>query len=155
MTLQGRYLAYDSKQLDFAPGLFIPIQIVNGDPLIAATVDLLTRYALSDGLFLRFGQGAIPIGLSPAFSLAIAANGGIGYQITSKAVIFADLNVLTLLLAPDAAITGLWETLSLSAGGQYTPTRQWDVGGVLTLNNTWSVQRSFAFTFTVYGRYRF
>jgi hypothetical protein len=154
LLLQGHYLAYDTKEFDIAPGLVLPILAIDGAPFVAV-IDLPSRYVLSDGLFLRFGQGALPITFSPDFGLAIAANGGVGYQITGEAVVFGDLNVLTLTLAPAAHLGGPWETLALSLGGQYTPMKELDVGAVLNLGNTWSADGSFVFGLSLYGRYRF
>jgi hypothetical protein len=154
ILLHGHYLAYDSKDFDIAPGLLVPIFTVDGAPF-GVVIDLPSRYVLSDGLFLRFGQGALPIGLSPDFSLSLVATGGVGYQINPRTVLFADLNVLNILVIPDFQASGLWEVLNLSLGAQYTPVREWDVGAALNLTNVWEAENSFGFGLNVYGRYRF
>jgi hypothetical protein len=154
LTLNGHYLALDTKEFDIAPGVILPLGLYEGAPF-GLVIDLPSRYVLSDGLFLRFGQGAVPITLSPDFALAISANGGLGYQIDNKTVLFADTSVFTLALAPDTAVTGLWDVLVLSLGGQYSPTKDWDVGATLGLSNAWGVENSFGYGLNLYGRYRF
>jgi hypothetical protein len=154
LVLQGHGLAYDSKEVDFAPGLVLSLPFSEG-AFYTAVVDLPTRVVLPEGFFLRFGQGAVPVTFSPDFALAIVGNGGVGFQADPKVALFADTSLFTLLLAPDAAITGPWETLTLSLGGQYSPTREWDAGAALGLANTFGVQDSFGVGLTGFGRYRF
>lgn len=154
LVLEGHGLAYDSKETDFAPGLVVPITFNNGLGL-AAIVDLPARVVLPAGMFVRFGQGAIPVTLAPNFGLQLNANAGFGYQVNNKTAFFIDASLLSLLIAPDAGISGPWDNLSLALGGQYTPTRQWDAGGLLGLANQFGVDNGFGFALTGFGRYRF
>lgn len=155
LTLQGHGLAYDSKDTDFAPGLLVPINTLGGQLTMAAIVDLPTRIVLPEGMFIRFGQGALPVYLAPNFGLALAGNGGFGIQVDNKTAFFADLNAFTLSLAPDVVFSGPWNNLNVSLGGQYSPTRQWDAGGILGLSNAFGVEDGFGFSIAGFGSYRF
>lgn len=154
IVVQAHWLAYDEKYFDFAPGLVIPFTFSKGAGF-GATIDLTSRYVVSKTVFLTFGQGAIPVIASPDFGLAVVANGGVGYQVGKPTVLFADTSVFTLLLAPDVDVTGLWETLVLGVGGQYSPTPEWDIGARLTLGNTWSVSDSLTFGLGAFAKFRF
>jgi hypothetical protein len=154
LILQGHGLAYDSKEVDFAPGLVLSLPFSQG-AFYTAVIDLPTRVVLPEGFFLRFGQGAVPVTLSPDFGLAIVGNGGVGFQIDPKVALFADTSLFTLTLAPDAAISGPWNNLWLSIGGQYSPTRAWDAGAALGLSNSFGVPDSLGIGLTGFGRYRF
>jgi len=154
ITLQAHYLSYDTKQLDFAPGLVLPLAFYNQAPF-SAVVDLPCRYVLDNGLFLRFGQGAVPVGLSPDFSLAVVGNGGIGYQVIAPFELFVDTSLITLALAPDAAVSGIWQTLAFDLGGQYSPTKDWDIGARLNGTNVWKVDNSFLWSVALFANYRF
>jgi hypothetical protein len=155
LTLQGHYLAYDSKLLDFAPGLVIPLNF--GDAVgIGIAVDLSTRYLIPDSkFFLRFGDGAIPLGVSPDFTLGLNVNGGVGYQATKQFVGTLDLQPIAITLAPEANATGLWDYVSMTLGGQYTFTRNADAGLNLSYFNTWAGEDGYGLGITGYGRFRF
>jgi hypothetical protein len=154
LGLRAHYLSYDTKQLDFAPGLLLPLSFAKGAGL-AATVDLPARYVLDNGLFLRFGQGAIPIGLSPDFSLTLVGNGGLGYQVVPAFELFVDTSLVAIRLTPDADFTGIWDTLIFDLGGQYSPTKDWDIGARLNGSNVWKVDNSFYWSLALFGNYRF
>lgn len=148
------WLAYDSKEFDFAPGLSIPL--VFTDPaVVGLTVDLFGRYVLSEGWFIYFGQGAIPIVVGDPLSLSIAGNAGVGWQINKATVATLDLQPIVIVLAPDAAATGLWDYLSTAIGVQYSPVREWDIGGKIGIFNIWDLDESLVFSITPYARFRF
>lgn len=154
VIVQAHWLAYDTKFFDFAPGLVIPFVFSDGAPF-GTVIDLTCRYVASKTVFLTFGQGAVPVGVSPDFSFGISANGGIGLQVSKPTVLFADTSVFTLYLAPDAVATGFWETLVLNLGAQYSPTPEWDIGGKLALGNTWELDGSLSIGVIAYGKVRF
>jgi len=152
--LRAHYLSYDSKKLDFAPGILVPLSFVSQAPF-GVTVDLPCRELLNNGLFLYFGQGAVPIGLSPGFSLSAVGNGGIGYQVTPPVELFLDTTLVTITLAPDGNFTGIWDALAFNLGGQYSPGNAWDIGAKLHGTNVWSVQNSFLWSIGLFVNYRF
>lgn len=155
LTLRGHYLAYDSKLFDVAPGALFPVGLQDGFP-IQLILESPCRYLLTDEFYLYFGQGAIPITLSPNFALSISANGGVGYQLNKEVAFFADTQVLGLLIAPEAGVTGPWQALVLNGGAQYTPIRELDLGGRLTVTAPWeALDAGLNLTLNGYLRYRF
>jgi hypothetical protein len=154
-TLRGHYLAYDSKFLDVAPGLVIPLNFV-GDTSIAVQIDVSTRYLIPDTkVFLRFGDGAIPLGVSPDFTLGLNVNAGVGYQFTKQFVGTFDTRLLAIQLAPDVNAQGPWDVVDLLFGGQYTFTRNADAGLLLRYANLWDVDEEYSLGISGYGRFRF
>ena len=155
LTLRGHYLAYDSRLFDAAPGVLFPVGLQEGFP-IQLIFESPCRYLLTDELYLYFGQGAVPITLSPGFAMAISANGGVGYQLNKEVAFFADTQLLSLVLAPEAGVTGPWQTLVLNGGAQYTPIRELDVGGRLNVSTAWeAIDLSLNLSLNGYVRYRF
>jgi hypothetical protein len=156
LTLQGHYLAYDSKQFDFAPGLTIPLVFAD-DFGLGVGIDLNSRYVLKGSkFFFRFGQNAINLGVTGDFSATISGNGGVGYQVSKEFVATLDTNVFSLAFAGgDAAFSGPWEYLTFGLGGQYTINRNADVGAVLSYGNFWELEEDFQLGVTGYGRIRF
>jgi hypothetical protein len=156
LVLQGHYLAVDERDFDWAPGLQVPVfRDAFGDVGLGVTLDLPGRYIVSDQVFFTFGQGAVPIGLTGDVTMAIVANGGIGFQVDKSILIFADTSVLTLLLIPDADITGIWDYLTLRAGVQYAIDRNIDVGGALSVFNVWQDSDFLTIGIDAFGRFRF
>ncbi len=153
LNLQAHYLAYDTKEFDFAPGLLVPLVLADGAGFNVA-LDLPCRYVLNDVLFFYFGNGAVPIAISPDFSLALQANGGAGFQVDKGLVITVDTSVFTMLVVPDVDFTGLWDFLVLNAGVQYSWSREWDVGARLGIVNFWEGGDP-AVAVSLYGAYRF
>jgi hypothetical protein len=147
------FLAWDSKDFDFAPGVSIPLAFVD-ETGIGVLVDLSSRYVLSDGWFVYFGQGAIPLGVSPDVTLALNVNGGVGLQANPKTALTLDLNPISILVAPDFTATGIWDYLTLNFGAQYTPAREWDVGARLGVLTVWGAETS-VITISPYARFRF
>jgi hypothetical protein len=155
LGLQAHYLAHDTKPFDFAPGILVPLVLAEGAGFSVA-IDLPCKYVTpSNGFFFRFGQGAIPVTLSPDFGLAIAGNGGVGFQFDAKSALTVDLNVFQFALAPDSGATGLWDGLNTTIAFQYTPVRVWDIGARLGLSNQFGVEDSFLFNVAAFGAYRF
>lgn len=147
------WLAWDSKEFDFAPGLSIPLAFVE-DTSVSVLVDLTSRYVLSDGWFVYFGQGAIPIGVSPAATLGLNVNGGVGWQLNPRTAFTLDLTALSFDIAPVAVASGIWEFFNPTLGVQYTPTREWDVGARVGLYKVWDLD-GVAFTIAPYAAFRF
>ena len=153
ITPRVAWLAYDSKEFDFAPGVSIPLFF--GDATaVGVLIDLNSRYVLSDGWFLYFGQGAVPLTVSPDFALGLNVGGGAGWQISKEAVLTLDSNLIQLTLVPDAAISGIWEVLNLRLGGQYSPSRNVDVGASLGVASLLGNDLT-TFSITPYGTFRF
>ena len=155
--LRVAWLAWDSKEFDFAPAVTIPLLFVD-DPTIGVNIDLFGRYVLSEGWFLFFGQNALNVAVAPGFGLEINVGGGAGYQINGKTALLFGIEPLTLILVPpgggDPAVTGIWETFNVFATIQYSPAREWDIG--LTLSPTYLVPlETFVFGANAYARFRF
>lgn len=154
LHVQVHWLAYDSKDFDFAPGVVVPFYFTDGAPF-GANIDLTSRYVIDDQFFLTFGQGAIGLVASPDFGLSINGHGAFNWQVDKPIVLFLDTTVFSLLLAPDVDVTGLWETLNVGIGGQYTAARTVDVGARLSYVDTFKVEDEFTFAALLYGRFRF
>lgn len=153
INLRGHYLAYDSKELDFAPGLNVPLILADGAGF-GATIDLSTRYVLNEVVYFYFGQGAIPVLFSPDFALSVQASGGAGFQVDKSLVFMVDTTPFVLRLTPDTDVSGIWDVLTLNATGQYSWDRNGDVGVRLGITKIWEFDPT-AFSATLYGRYRF
>jgi len=152
LPIDAHFLAVDTKSVDFAPGIIVPLLFIDGAPF-GVTLDAPTRIVVDDKLFFSFGQGAIPLIFSPDFGMAISGNGGVFYQLRKDVVLGADTNVFNLFLAPDAAFSGPWDVLQLGLLGQYSWSQMGDVGARINLTNTWG--DAFVFATTAYGTFRF
>lgn len=155
--VRAAWLAWDSKDFDFAPAVTIPL-VFEGDTGIGVNIDLLGRYVLSEGWFLTFGQGAINMLVAPDFGLGINVSGGAGYQFSPKAALLFGTTPLFITLVPagggDVAALGIWDVFNLYATIQYTPSRQWDVG--LTVAPTYFVDaEALSMGFDIFARFRF
>lgn len=162
LALQGHYLAYDSKQFDFAPGLRIPLRFPRNeteDLGLGVTIDLGSRYVLKGSKFwFRFGNAALDLIVQPEFGLSVNGNGGVGYQVSKEFVAILDTTVFSMISPPgggDIAFTGPWETFGFALTGQYTINRNGDVGVMLNYSNNWDAEDDFALDVTAYGRIRF
>lgn len=154
-TLEGHYLAYDTKRFDVAPGLVIPLNFVD-DTAIGVQIDATSRYLVQGSpFFFRFGQGVVNVAVSPDFGLAVSANGGVGYQINKTFVATLDTSLLTIQLTGDSGVTGLWDYFTFRLGGQYTVNRNADVGVTLNYGNILDVDEDYVLGLTGYGRIRF
>jgi hypothetical protein len=153
ITLEAHFLAYDSSEFDFGPGVRIPLTFVDGAQ-VGAQIDLTSRWVPSD-FFLVFGQNAIDVVAASEVGLNINGNVRLGYQVSKPAALFLDTNVFSLALAPDSGFTGLWEYINLGIGGQYTPTRTVDLGAALTYVNFWELEGANAVGLNLYGKIRF
>jgi hypothetical protein len=154
ITLQGHYLAVDTKDLDFAPGLVLPLVLAEGAGF-GAVIDLPTRYVLNDKVFFTFGQGAVPLTFSPDFGLAVQATGGVYVQADKGLVFGVDTTPFVLTIAPTAAVSGVWDVLIVDGLAQYSWDRAWDVGVRIGLVNVWGVDDALRVSATAYGRFRF
>ena len=76
LNLEGHYLLVDTKELDWAPGLRLPLVLADGAGF-GVVIDLPGRYVLNDLVFFTFGRDAVPLTFAPDFGLQIAANGGV------------------------------------------------------------------------------
>lgn len=154
LPIDAHYLAVDTETFDWAPGIVLPLTFVDGAGF-GVVLDLPARYVLNDTVFFTFGQGAIPLRFSPDFALSIAGNGGVGFQVDKAIALGLDTSVLTINLAPDVTATGLWDFLNLGLYGQYSFSRNADLGLRINLFNAWGVSDSFIGSGTVYGAFRF
>lgn len=154
-TLEGHYLAYDTKKFDMAPGLVIPLNFTDGTA-VNVQVDLTSRYLVGGSkFFFRFGRGAVGVAVAPDFGLTINGNGGFGYQVNKTVVLTLDTSLFSLALTPETVFTGLWETFNVSVGGQYTFNRYADAGVALNYANILNVDEEYSVGLTGYGRFRF
>lgn len=151
---QVHWLAWDSKDFDFAPGVVVPFTFYE-DASFGANIDLTSRYVVADKFFLKFGQGAIGMVASPDFGLSINGNGSVNWQVDKPILLWLDTTVFSFLLAPDVDITGPWETLNVGIGGQYTASRMIDVGLRLGYVDSWQVKEESDINVLLYGRFRF
>lgn len=156
LALQGHYLAYDTKQFDFAPGLSIPLVFADGVGL-SVGIDLNSRYVLQGSkFFFRFGRDALNLGVTGDFTFGLNANGGVGYQVSKEFVATLDTTVLAIGNGGgDTAVSGPWDYLTFNLGGQYTINRNGDIGVVLNYGNFWEVDEEYSLGLTGYGRIRF
>jgi hypothetical protein len=154
LPIDAHYLAVDTEQFDWAPGLVLPLTFVDGAGF-GVVVDLPARYVLNDTVFFTFGQGALPIRFAPDFVLSLAANGGVGFQVDKAVALGLDTNVFTINIAPAFAGTGIWDFLNLGAYGQYSFNRNADLGLRLNVFNAWGVDDTLAVNATLFGAYRF
>lgn len=137
INLEVHALAVDGKVFDFAPGLSVPIVIQDGAPFTFA-LDATSRAVVGKKVFLYFGNDAIPVTITPDVGLGIAANGGLGFQLSKRTVLTLDTSLATLTVLPDVGVTGVWETFVGNAALQVSPGRRSDVGLRATVTNGWS-----------------
>ena len=132
LVLEGHLLVADGKEVDFAPGVEVPLSFAEGSPFVLI-LDAPVRYRASKKVFITFGDDAVPIffGRTQTVGRRRSPHGtrpprsrGMRHSTTrstGKTVIFAEANLVNLLLAPDVEVTGIWDALQLTLGGQYTP----------------------------------
>ncbi len=157
VTLRGHYLAVDGKKFDWAPGVLLPISFQQGAPF-GVVLDLPGRLLVGDRAFLYFGNGAIPITISPDFALSIVGNGGVGVQFSKITALMVGLNVFDVLAvnpAGDPVVSGVWEVLNVDATLQFTPSDTVDVGLRAGVTNVWEQEGSLAPSAGVFGAVRF
>ena len=154
VLLSANFLAVDGKEFDWAPGISLPIVTTEGAGFSFA-LDLPARAVMGEQVFLFFGNNAIPIRVSPDFSLGLAGNGGIGVQFRKDTALLVGTNVFVATIVPDATVSGIWEVFTLSGTLQYTPSRTFDVGLTLNVANTWDVADTLVVGVSAYGAFRF
>lgn len=135
--IEAHVLAVDGKNFDWAPGLSVPISLADGAGFGLA-IDLTSRVLAGKKVFVFFGNDALPITITPDVGVGIAANGGLGFQVSKGTVILIDTSLATLSILPDVAVTGAWETFIGNAAVQYSPARRTDIGIRANVANTWS-----------------
>lgn len=154
LPIDAHYLAVDTEKFDWAPGIVLPLTFQEGAGF-GVLLDLPGRYVINDTVFVTFGQGAVPLRFSPDFTLSLAGNGGLGFQVDKAVALGFQTSVFQLNLAPDANLSGLWDFLNLNLYGQYSVNRMVDIRLDLGVFSAWGVDNSTIISPTLSGVFRF
>lgn len=152
--LSAHVLAKDGQRFDWAPGLTVPINLAQGAGF-GLDVDLTSRYVTGKKVWMYFGKGAIPIAITPDVGIALAANGGLGFQVSEGTAVLIDTNLARLDILPDVNVTGVWDTFVGNAAVQFSPARRTDLGLRATVANSWTESDALTWGANAYGVVRF